>query len=283
MKLGVMLNDPEEEHDCFSDNTHNSHYYDGLGIQNVYNGRYVRVDGSDRRGRVACRTSWPRRTRASTPSCGRTRPHGACDSASSRPPPRPGMAYDQMLARGNAEGEALIMGGGRRPGRRRPARSSGRSARSGWTTIGFEGSDSLDDPERRLPVTEQSGGQTPRDGSRPDQSVVTKPRYRLRQTRRARKGQAMIVCHCMEITDRDIGAAVDWMRASDPRHIITPGKVYRALGKKADCGGCHAALHVDMRSNVRYFEVPCQPAELARKVQPESIQGKGHEGRREGH
>ena len=27
MKLGLMLNDPEEEHDCFSDNTHNSHYY----------------------------------------------------------------------------------------------------------------------------------------------------------------------------------------------------------------------------------------------------------------
>lgn len=35
MRLGLMLNDPEEEHDCFSDNTHNSHYYDGLGIQNV--------------------------------------------------------------------------------------------------------------------------------------------------------------------------------------------------------------------------------------------------------
>lgn len=46
MKLGLLLNDPEEEHDCFSDNTHNSHYYDGLGIMNVYTGRYVRVDGS---------------------------------------------------------------------------------------------------------------------------------------------------------------------------------------------------------------------------------------------
>ncbi|WP_424943870.1 imelysin family protein [Aliiroseovarius crassostreae] len=46
MKLGLMLNDPEEEHDCFSDNTHNSHYFDGLGIRNVFTGRYVRVDGS---------------------------------------------------------------------------------------------------------------------------------------------------------------------------------------------------------------------------------------------
>lgn len=46
MKLGLLLHDPEEEHDCFSDNTHNSHYYDALGIQNVYLGRYKRVDGS---------------------------------------------------------------------------------------------------------------------------------------------------------------------------------------------------------------------------------------------
>lgn len=46
MKLGLLLNDPEEEHDCFSDNTHNSHYFDGLGVRNVYTGRYVRIDGS---------------------------------------------------------------------------------------------------------------------------------------------------------------------------------------------------------------------------------------------
>jgi uncharacterized iron-regulated protein len=25
MKLGLLLHDPEEEHDCFSDNTYNSH------------------------------------------------------------------------------------------------------------------------------------------------------------------------------------------------------------------------------------------------------------------
>ena len=46
MKLGLLLHDPEEEHDCFSDNTANSHYYDGKGIQNVYLGSYTRIDGS---------------------------------------------------------------------------------------------------------------------------------------------------------------------------------------------------------------------------------------------
>ncbi|MEN5159452.1 imelysin family protein [Achromobacter spanius] len=45
MKLGLMLHDPEEEHDCFSDNTHNSHYYDQIGIRNVYLGSYTRIDG----------------------------------------------------------------------------------------------------------------------------------------------------------------------------------------------------------------------------------------------
>ncbi len=48
----------------------------------------------------------------------------------------------------------------------------------------------------------------------------------------------MIVCHCMSITDHEIRAAVDWMRAADPQTIITPGRIYRALGKRADCGGC---------------------------------------------
>jgi len=46
MKLGLLLNDPEEEHDCFSDNTHNSHYYDVIGMVSVYNGTYTRIDGS---------------------------------------------------------------------------------------------------------------------------------------------------------------------------------------------------------------------------------------------
>ncbi|MBJ7537591.1 imelysin family protein [Marinomonas transparens] len=49
-QLGLMLHDPEEEHDCFSDNTHWSHYYDAKGIQNVYLGEYQRIDGSMMKG-----------------------------------------------------------------------------------------------------------------------------------------------------------------------------------------------------------------------------------------
>ena len=46
MKLGLMIHDPEEEHDCFSDNTHASHFFDALGIRNVYLGTYRRADRS---------------------------------------------------------------------------------------------------------------------------------------------------------------------------------------------------------------------------------------------
>ncbi|MBO9400945.1 MULTISPECIES: (2Fe-2S)-binding protein [unclassified Shimia] len=59
----------------------------------------------------------------------------------------------------------------------------------------------------------------------------------------------MIVCHCMNISDHEIHAAIDWMRASDPSALINPGKVYHALGKAADCGGCMPLFLDTMRKN----------------------------------
>jgi bacterioferritin-associated ferredoxin len=70
----------------------------------------------------------------------------------------------------------------------------------------------------------------------------------------------MIVCHCQSITDHDIRAAVDWMRAADPDTIITPGKIYHALGKRADCGGCIPLFVQTMRANDAY---PVPAAEAA--------------------
>lgn len=69
----------------------------------------------------------------------------------------------------------------------------------------------------------------------------------------------MIVCHCQSITDQDIRAAVDWMRAADPATLITPGKVYRALGKRADCGGC-MPLFLDTLRQTPAFRIPKPPA-----------------------
>ncbi|HEX9859218.1 MAG TPA: (2Fe-2S)-binding protein [Paracoccaceae bacterium] len=92
----------------------------------------------------------------------------------------------------------------------------------------------------------------------------------------------MIVCHCMNITDHDIRAAVDWMRASDPETIITPGRVYHALGKRADCGGCMPLL-LDTMRGCDTFKVPMNLRGPAIAGNRATDTGKSHEGRRQGH
>ncbi|SES73036.1 imelysin family protein [Paracoccus homiensis] len=108
MKLGVMLNDPEEEHDCFSDNTHNSHYYDGLGIRNVYLGEYARIDGT-----VVSGESLSSLVAEADASVDRSLRAGLDDSVAKlgriKTVAEGGTSYDQMLARGNDAGEGLIM------------------------------------------------------------------------------------------------------------------------------------------------------------------------------
>lgn len=46
LKVALEANSTEDEHDCFSDNTHNSQFYDAKGIRNIYFGEYKRRDGS---------------------------------------------------------------------------------------------------------------------------------------------------------------------------------------------------------------------------------------------
>ena len=110
MRLGLMLNDPEEEHDCFSDNTHNSHYYDGLGIQNVYLGSYTRIDGTPVSG-----ASLSDLVLATDPSLDAEMKAKLANTMQAlgrlKSTAEAGFAYDQMLERGNEGGEVLIMGG----------------------------------------------------------------------------------------------------------------------------------------------------------------------------
>lgn len=50
MKVALEANSYEDEQDCFSDNTHNSHYYNAIGIQNVYLGTYTSTGGDKMSG-----------------------------------------------------------------------------------------------------------------------------------------------------------------------------------------------------------------------------------------
>ena len=145
MKLGVMLNDPEEEHDCFSDNTHNSHFYDGLGIHNVYNGEYVRIDGSVVSGESLSSLvaeADPEVDAALRANLNQT----MIELGQIKAAAEAGFSYDQMLARGNEAGEELIMSAVDALVTQTTSIERAVAA-LGLDQIGFEGSDSLDNPD----------------------------------------------------------------------------------------------------------------------------------------
>lgn len=112
MKVALEANSYEDEHDCFSDNTHNSHYYNGQGIQNVYTGTYRRVDGS-----VVTGPSLSDLVEQTNPELD-ARLNRQLDASmealalmkaraeSSQNP----MAFDTMIAPGNAEGTRIVNG-----------------------------------------------------------------------------------------------------------------------------------------------------------------------------
>jgi putative iron-regulated protein len=107
VRLGLLLHDPEEEHDCFSDNTHWSHYYDAVGISNVYFGNYTRVDGKVIKG-----PSLERLLREQHPG-----EHAELNARMEETSlamqalvdaGESGRSYDVLIASGNTEGEAII-------------------------------------------------------------------------------------------------------------------------------------------------------------------------------
>jgi putative iron-regulated protein len=145
MKLGLLLHDPEEEHDCFSDNTDKSHLYDAVGIRNVYLGSYERVDGSVVSGPslselVAAKDAdldAELKAKLQTTLDAMTVMATRADN---------GEAYDQMIGEGNEEGNAVVQAA--IDGLVDQTRSIERAvALLELDAIDFEGSESLDDPE----------------------------------------------------------------------------------------------------------------------------------------
>ncbi len=145
IKLGLMLHDPEEEHDCFSDNTHYSHYYDQQGVINVYSGSYTRVDGSVVSGPslanlVAAKDGSVDRDLRDKLMATKAAMQAMVDRAETVE------AYDQMIGEGNAEGNAVIEAVVQ--ALTDQTRSIERAvAVLDLSAIEFEGSDSLDDPQ----------------------------------------------------------------------------------------------------------------------------------------
>ncbi|MEZ5878641.1 MAG: imelysin family protein [Tepidamorphaceae bacterium] len=144
MKLGLLLHDPEEEHDCFSDNTFNSHYYDAMGIRNVYTGHYKRLDGSVVEGPSISRLvakadkgideELTAKLDATMDAMAAMKKRGESVEA-----------YDQMIGEGNAEGNAVVQAAiDGLVAQTKPIERA--VAALGLGDISVEGSDSLDNP-----------------------------------------------------------------------------------------------------------------------------------------
>lgn len=145
MKLGLMLNDPEEEHDCFADNTHNSHFYDGLGIRNVYTGEYLRVDGTTLQG-PSVSDLVKAKNQALDNTLRGDLDHSVNQLLRLKMAAESGFSYDMMLERGNKAGETLIMNAV--DGLVAQTRSIENAVAALGLSVGeFEGSDSLDNPQ----------------------------------------------------------------------------------------------------------------------------------------
>ncbi|WP_159652165.1 imelysin family protein [Vibrio atypicus] len=108
MKVALEANSTEDEHDCFSDNTHNSHYYNEQGIYNVYTGLYKRQDGSLLSGPsindlVAQKDKQAAKEIQKQFDVTRSQVGELVTSAE-----KDGKFFDQLIASGNVQGNALV-------------------------------------------------------------------------------------------------------------------------------------------------------------------------------
>jgi putative iron-regulated protein len=146
MKLGLLLHDPEEEHDCFSDNTYNSHLYDAVGIRDAYHASYKRLDGS-----VVSGPSVSDMVKAADPAIDKEL-SGKLDTTVAKMEAikaraLAGEAYDQQIAEGNTAGNATVQAA--IDALIDQTKSIERAVGSlKLNQIAFEGSDSLDAPDK---------------------------------------------------------------------------------------------------------------------------------------
>ena len=146
MKLGLMIHDPEEEHDCFSDTTHASHLGDAVGIRNVYTGTYKRVDGSTVSGASVSdlvKARAPEVDKEVLASLDAT----VADMEAMAERAKTKEAYDQMIGEGNDEGNAVVQKAIDALLVQTKAIERAVAALE-LKSIEFEGSDSLDAPDK---------------------------------------------------------------------------------------------------------------------------------------
>lgn len=146
MKLGLLLHDPEEEHDCFSDNTYVSHLEDAVGIRDAYHASYKRLDGSTVSG-PSVSDMVKEADAALDKELSDKLDLTVSKMEAIKARAEGGEAYDQQIGEGNTEGNATVQAA--IDGLIDQTKSIERVvAALKLDAIEFEGSDSLDAPDK---------------------------------------------------------------------------------------------------------------------------------------
>ncbi|MDG3088220.1 imelysin family protein [Vibrio hannami] len=107
MKVALEANSTEDEHDCFSDNTHNSHYYNEQGIYNVYTGLYLRADGTLLSG-PSIHNLVSQKDAAAAKAIQKDFDLARAQLGTIVTSANAGVHFDQLIASGNQSGNALV-------------------------------------------------------------------------------------------------------------------------------------------------------------------------------
>jgi putative iron-regulated protein len=143
MKLGLILHDPEEEHDCFSDNTANSHYYDQAGMVAAWQGKYTRTDGSVVEG-PSIRDFTAAKNADAAKRVDEALANTSAKMQVMKDTSDKGEAYDQLIGAGNEKGNAIVQEA--IDGLVAQTRAVEAAVAALGLKIEVEGSDSLDNP-----------------------------------------------------------------------------------------------------------------------------------------
>lgn len=107
MNVALLAHSQEDEHSCFSDNTHNDIAENARSIQNVFNGTYTRVDGSKVEGPslaqlVAAKDAKVSETLVNKLAETQKAAEAIVEAAKN------GEHFDQQIAPGNADGNKRV-------------------------------------------------------------------------------------------------------------------------------------------------------------------------------
>lgn len=77
----------------------------------------------------------------------------------------------------------------------------------------------------------------------------------------------MIVCSCNVLTATRIRAAAEALAAEDPDRPITPGRLFRRLGAKPNCGTCFTTIRAIIADAGLAFTCPEPLANMAEQYE----------------